>query len=91
MYTESIDVGRPPADEIELARACLRAAAGVARRRGVREAFATPLYARIDIARDNEGAACVLEAELFEPSYFTRLDPRRPAGRFASAVLRYVA
>lgn len=79
MYTESIDVGRPPADEIELARACLRATAGVARRRGVQEAFAAPLHARIDIARDNAGTACVLEAELFEPSYFTRLDPRRPA------------
>ncbi|WP_233404110.1 ATP-grasp domain-containing protein [Actinotalea solisilvae] len=84
-YTERIDVGTPAPDEIELARSCLRAASDIAHGRGVPEEFAVPLYARIDVARDEDGAPRVLEAELFEPSYFLRLDPSS-AERFAAAV-----
>jgi hypothetical protein len=44
-----------------------------------------PLYARLDLVETNEGPA-LLEAELFEPSYFVHTAPASEA-RFASAVL----
>lgn len=45
----------------------------------------TPLYARIDLIRDEGGAFLVMEFELIEPSLYLRTDPRAPA-RFARAV-----
>jgi hypothetical protein len=32
--------------------------------------FGTPTYARVDVVKDDDGAACVLEVELVEPSLF---------------------
>jgi hypothetical protein len=32
--------------------------------------FGVPLYARVDLVRDDRGRSCVLELELVEPSLF---------------------
>ncbi|KQX65660.1 RimK family alpha-L-glutamate ligase [Angustibacter sp. Root456] len=88
-YTEIVDRDEPDADEIELGAHCLRLIADVATGLGVAPRHATPLYARIDVARGQDGRPCILEAELFEPSYFTGLDPRA-APRFAAALQRYL-
>jgi hypothetical protein len=36
----------------------------------VTERFGAPLYARVDLVRDDQGRSCVLEVELIEPSLF---------------------
>jgi glutathione synthase/RimK-type ligase-like ATP-grasp enzyme len=56
---ERIEAREPQADERALAQQALAALP-----------FATPLYARVDIIRDAEGAPRVLELELTEPSLF---------------------
>lgn len=49
--------------------------------------FATPLYARVDLIRDREGAPVILELELLEPSlFFPYADGS--ADKFAAAVLK---
>jgi O-ureido-D-serine cyclo-ligase len=48
--------------------------------------FETPLYARIDLIRDADGAPTLLELELTEPSLFLVHSPGA-AERFAAAVL----
>jgi hypothetical protein len=88
-YTETVTAEEPPPDEIELGESCLRVIADIAAGLGVPTKLTTPLYARIDIARDEKGHACVLEAELFEPSYFTHLDGGA-ADRFAAALWKYL-
>jgi hypothetical protein len=45
------------------------------------------LYARIDLARDDENRPCVMELELVEPSLFLRQSPAALA-RFAAAIVR---
>ncbi|MCE9673151.1 hypothetical protein LY474_35625 [Myxococcus stipitatus] len=45
----------------------------------------TLLYARVDVATDNEGRARLQEVEVTEPSLFLSLDPRAP-GRLARAI-----
>lgn len=45
----------------------------------------TPLYARIDMVRDEAGDFVVMELELIEPSLYLRTDPGAPA-RFAEAL-----
>ncbi len=52
--------------------------------------FDTPLYARIDLIRDDQGAPCLLELELTEPSLFFA-HAAGSAERFAAAVLRRFA
>jgi glutathione synthase/RimK-type ligase-like ATP-grasp enzyme len=64
-----------PADELLLAERALGAIP-----------FATPLYARVDVIRDDTGAPCVLELELTEPSLFFAHAPGS-AERFARAIL----
>jgi len=49
--------------------------------------FETPLYARVDLIRDQDGEPVVLELELVEPSLFFPFEVRS-ADRFAAAVLR---
>lgn len=46
-----------------------------------------PLYARVDVVRDERGGLAVLEVELCEPSLFLATDPAA-AGRFAEVILR---
>lgn len=50
-------------------------------------AFDTPLYARVDLIRDNQGEPVLLELELIEPSLFFAHAPGS-AERFAAAVMR---
>jgi hypothetical protein len=49
--------------------------------------FETPLYARVDLIRDQKGEPVVLELELIEPSLFFPFSARS-AERFAAAVVR---
>lgn len=49
--------------------------------------FDTPLYARVDLIRDTEGAPCVLELELTEPSLFFA-HAAGSAERFANVILK---
>ena len=50
--------------------------------------FGTPLYARVDLIRDDKGAPCLLELELTEPSLFF-VHAAESAERFTAAVLRW--
>jgi glutathione synthase/RimK-type ligase-like ATP-grasp enzyme len=51
--------------------------------------FGTPLYARVDLIRDDSGAPCVLELEMAEPSLFF-VHAAGSAERFAAAVQRWL-
>lgn len=68
----------PGADEMRLAE---RAVAAIP--------SGTPLYARVDLIRDDKGAPCLLELELTEPSLFFG-HAAESADRFAAAVLRWL-
>jgi O-ureido-D-serine cyclo-ligase len=50
--------------------------------------FGTPLYARVDLIRDDSGAPCLLEVELSEPSLFFA-HAAGSAEKFTAAVLRW--
>ncbi|MGZ3418615.1 MAG: ATP-grasp domain-containing protein [Polyangiales bacterium] len=45
------------------------------------------LYARIDVARDDDGRPCIMELELVEPSLFLQQSPAA-LGRLAAAIAR---
>src|SRR5262249_23130094 len=45
------------------------------------------LYARVDVARDDKGRACLMELELIEPAFFLETCPGAE-DRFVEAVLR---
>ena len=51
-----------------------------------------PLYARVDLVRDNagDGGFWLMELELIEPSLYLRTDPGAPA-RFADAIQERMA
>lgn len=49
-----------------------------------------PLYARVDLIRNDEGRPCLLELELCEPSLFLRHHPPA-APRFAASILARMA
>jgi glutathione synthase/RimK-type ligase-like ATP-grasp enzyme len=68
---------RPPGDdELQLAQRVIAALP-----------FSTPLYARVDLIRDDGGAPCLLELELTEPSLFFA-HAAGSAERFAAVVLQ---
>ena len=48
----------------------------------------TPVYARVDLVRDDAGRFCVLEVELVEPSLFLRYADSAAVDRFAAALVR---
>ena len=74
-YAEDIAAATPTEAEIELAATCSRAIAGISAGRGWGcNASATPLYARYDVVT-GAGGPLLLEAELFEPSYFLETAP----------------
>jgi hypothetical protein len=74
-YNEDITPVAPPTAEVEMAAQCSRAIAEIAEERGFASAAATtPLYARYDIVTGADGPM-VIEAELFEPSYFVETAP----------------
>lgn len=79
---EKISPTAPAADEVAMADSVLDALGrldhlGLGGRR--------PLYARVDLLRDEQGALRLLELELVEPSLFVDRSPGA-AGRFAHAV-----
>ena len=65
----------PEAAELRVAAQALQAAP-----------FDTPLYARVDLIRDQHGDPVVLELELIEPSLFFPFAPGS-AERFAAAAM----
>jgi hypothetical protein len=74
-YTENITAATPTEVEIAMAATCSRAIAEIAEERGFASADATtPLYARYDVVTGAAGPM-VIEAELFEPSYFVETAP----------------
>jgi O-ureido-D-serine cyclo-ligase len=72
---EKISAREPGADEIAVAAAACAAIAG-----------GRPLYARVDLIRDDAGRPLVLELELTEPSLFFAFAPGS-AQRMAAAIL----
>jgi glutathione synthase/RimK-type ligase-like ATP-grasp enzyme len=76
---ETIDARRPGADERAVATDACAAIAG-----------GPPLYARVDLVRDDAGRPVVLELELAEPSLFFAFGPGS-AERFAAAILERVS
>jgi glutathione synthase/RimK-type ligase-like ATP-grasp enzyme len=75
-YSEDITPASPTDAEIEMAAQCGRAVAAVATERGWDTvAQSGPLYARYDIVTSAEYGPLVMEAELFEPSYFVDTAP----------------
>jgi hypothetical protein len=52
----------------------------------VTDRFGVPLYARIDLVRDDHGNPCVLEVELVEPSLFLPQAPPEALDRLVSAL-----
>ena len=75
--TETITPREPGKDELRLAEKVVSVVP-----------FGTPLYARVDLIRDDSGAPCVLELEMAEPSLFF-VHAAGSAERFASAVQRW--
>jgi glutathione synthase/RimK-type ligase-like ATP-grasp enzyme len=75
---ESITPRVPGADEMRLAEKIVAAVP-----------FGIPLYARIDLIRNDDGAPCLLELELTEPSLFFA-HAAGSAERFTAAVLRWI-
>jgi hypothetical protein len=60
-----------------------------AARRILAQLPATPLYARIDLIRNQDGVPCLMELELVEPSLFFEAGPGS-AARFVDALVRRV-
>jgi hypothetical protein len=78
MLDENLVVARAAADdERTLARAIIDE---------VSERFGVPLYARVDMVREDGGRPVLLELELIEPRLYFEQAPGA-AGRFAAAVL----
>ena len=74
-YTEDIARTTPTEAEVAMAARCSRAIAEIAEERGFASADATtPLYARYDLVTGADGPM-VIEAELFEPSYYVETAP----------------
>lgn len=85
VYTEQIGATDATAAEILLADTAMRVMAELFLERGIGVGGATPLYARLDIVETDDGPA-LLEAELFEPSYFVHTAPGSEH-RFVVAVM----
>ncbi len=88
VYSEQIGAADATAAEILLADTAMRAMGALFLDRGIGAEEATPLYARLDIVATDDGPA-LLEAELFEPSYFVDTAPGSER-TFAAAVLARV-
>ena len=78
---EQMSRADPPADVVALGRRVHAL---------VEERFGRPLYARVDVLRDDRGVASVLELELIEPSLFLDYAPGS-AQVLARAIARRVA
>lgn len=78
---EHIQARTPNGDELALAQSVLDLLPGLA-------ATPTPLYARVDLLRDDVGAPCLIELELVEPSLFLDFAPGS-ASRLAQVLLQH--
>jgi O-ureido-D-serine cyclo-ligase len=76
---ETITPREPDKDELRLAQKVMSVVP-----------FGTPLYARVDLIRDDSGVPCVLELEMAEPSLFF-VHAAESAERFVAAVQRWFA
>lgn len=84
-YTETVQPAEPTTAQFEVAQRTLAAAKDLIRTSGSCDCRSTtPLYARFDLV-DSEQGPLLLEAELFEPSYFVETSPGA-SDRFAQAV-----
>lgn len=82
-YQEEITAAPPTPEQRAVADQVSAAAGEICRERfGVSQPL---LYARYDIIRLDDGSEALLEAELFEPSFFLQTDSEA-AGRFAAAL-----
>jgi hypothetical protein len=75
VYVEQIAAVAAPPAERAVGDALIAAVRTVLTDRGLSEAEAVPLWARIDVVDDPQHGPLVLEAELFEPSLFVATDP----------------
>jgi hypothetical protein len=87
-YRETITATTVTDAEHELADAVARVVPSILRRNGCDCTSAVPLYARYDIVMGDDGPL-LLEAKLFEPSFFLHTSPGSEH-RFADAVARRV-
>ena len=84
-YREEITPVELDAAERDLIRDAQEAVHAIAHERGWLAPDARLLYARYDIVTMDDGSPALLEAELFEPSFFLAADPTA-ADRFLDAV-----
>ena len=84
-YREEISAAELDAAQRELVLVAQRAVIGIARERGWLGAEEQLLYGRYDIVTTDDGSPALLEAEVFEPSFFLMVDDAAPA-RFVGAV-----
>lgn len=89
VYAEQIDTAEATAAQLALADRAMSVMTALFLGRGISESDATPLYARLDMVETAAGPA-LLEAELFEPSYFVDTADASEH-RFAAAVLARLA
>lgn len=74
-YTEVITRAEVSRAEIELGGRAIAGIADIAARKGFSADAGRPLYARVDIASQQGSAPEIIEVELFEPAYYTRVAP----------------
>lgn len=87
-YRERLAPVEARPDQLAVATAAMAAAARAVVSHGCICADPTPLYGRIDLVDDGERGPVVLEAELFEPSYFLDHAPPSAVSHFADALCR---
>ena len=88
-YEEHVDPVDPTPAQVAVAEAAAARARAIAEEQGWLAPGEALLYGRYDLVRLDDGTEALLEAELFEPSFFLGVDPGAP-DRFAAAVRRRI-
>jgi len=88
VYREQISAAEATPEQRALAESAMTVMTALFRERGIAEEDVVPLYARLDMVQTESGPA-LLEAELFEPSYFVHT-AAASEHRFASALLAHL-
>ncbi|MEZ5382614.1 MAG: hypothetical protein R2754_12590 [Microthrixaceae bacterium] len=86
-YRETVSPAVPTPAQRDVVLRAVRAVQNDGERRGWLKAGEPLLYGRYDVVRMDDGTEALLEAELFEPSFFLQVDPGSP-DRFVEAVRR---
>ena len=89
-YTEHLEAATATPGELAVASSAFLAIAQIVKRHGCVCENPIPLYGRVDIVTDATLQPLLLEAELFEPSYFVDTSPGAEE-LFADAVVRRLA